>query len=75
VKRGKEGKICGADDRDNNNGADNDGENNDQKINSKSTFCPSQCKKGTGTYSTCILGIRLRYWCHGAHVVKELKRA
>ncbi len=26
-------------------------------------------------YSACVLGIRLRYWCHGAHVVKELKRA
>jgi hypothetical protein len=31
VKRGKEGKICGADDGDDNNGDDNHGENNDQK--------------------------------------------
>ncbi len=75
MKRGKEGKICGADDGDNKDGDDNDGENNDQKINSKSTFCPSQRRKGTGTYSACILGIRLHYWCHGAPVVKELKLA
>ncbi len=75
MKRGKEGKICGADDGDNNDGDDDDGENDDQKINSKSTVCPSQHRKGTGTYSACVLGIRLRYRCHGAHVVKELKRA
>ncbi len=75
MKRGKEGKICGADDGDNNNGDNNDGENDDKKINSKSTFCPSQSRKGTGTHSTCILGIRLHYQCHGAHIVKELKRA
>ncbi len=76
MKRGKEGKICGADDGDDDDIDDDDGENDeDQKINSKSTFCPSQSKRGTGTYSTCVLGIRLRYWCHGAHVVKELKRA
>ncbi len=75
MKRGKEGEICGADDGDDNDRDDDDGQNGDQKINSKSTFCPSQSRKGTGTYSACVLGIRLRYWCHGAHVVKELKRA
>ena len=75
MKRGKEGKICGADDGDDNDGDDNDGENDDQKINSKSTFCPSQSRKGTGTYSACVLGIRLCYRCHVAHIVKELKRA
>ncbi len=75
MKRGKEEKICGADDGDNNDGNDNDGENDDQKINSKSTFCPSQRRKGTVTYFACVLGIRLRYWCHGEHIVKELKRA
>ena len=75
VKRGKEGKICGADDGDDNDGGNDDGENDGQKINSKSTFCPSLSRKGAGTYSACILGIRLRYRCHGALVVKELKRA
>ncbi len=74
MKRGKEGKICGADDGDDNDGDDYDRENDDQKINSKSTFCPSQSRKGTRTYFVCVLGIRLRYR-HGAHVVKELKRA
>jgi hypothetical protein len=73
VKRGKEGKICSADDGDNNNGDDNDGENDDQKINSKSFFCPSQSRKGTRTYSACVLGIRLRYQCHGAHIVKRVE--
>ncbi len=34
MKRGKEGKTCGADDGDNNDGDDNDGENDDQKVNS-----------------------------------------
>ncbi len=61
MKRGKEGKIWGADDGDDNNGDDDDGENDDQIINSKSTFCPSQRRKGTGTYSACVLGIKLRY--------------
>ncbi len=75
MKRGKEGKICGADDGDDNDGDDDNGENDDQKINSKSTFCPSMSRKGTRNYSACILGIRLRYRCHGAHVVKELKQA
>jgi hypothetical protein len=75
VKRGEEGKICGANDGDGNDEDNDDGENDDQKINSISTFCPSQSKKGTGTYSACVLGIRLCYQCHGAHVVKELKRA
>jgi hypothetical protein len=75
VKRGKEGKICDADYGDDNDRDDDDGENDDQKINSKSTLYLPQSRKGTGTYSTCILGIRLRYRCHGALVVKELKRA
>jgi hypothetical protein len=72
---GKEGKICGADDVDDNDGDNNNGENDHQKINSKSTFYPPQSRKGTGTYSACILGIRLCYRCHGALVVKELKWA
>ena len=75
MKRGKEGKTCGADDGDNNDGDNDDGENDHQKINSKSFFCPSQSRKGTETYSACVLGIRLRYWCHGALVIKELKWA
>ncbi len=75
MKRGKEGKICSADDEDNNNGDDDDGDNDDQKIIFKSTFCPSQSRMGTRTYFVCILGIRLHYQCHGAHVVKELKQA
>jgi hypothetical protein len=75
VKRGKEGKICNADYGDDNGGDNNDGENDDQKNNSKSTLYLPQSRKGTGTYSACFLGIRLRYRCHGALVVKELKRA
>ncbi len=59
----------------NNDGDDDDEENDDQKINSKSTFYPPQSRKGTGTYFACVLGKRLRYWCHGALVVKELKWA
>jgi hypothetical protein len=47
VKRGKEGKIRGADDGDDNDEDDDDGENDDPKINSKSTLCPSQSRKGT----------------------------
>ncbi len=74
MKRGNEGKRGGADDGDDNGGDNDDGENDDQIINSKSTFCPSQSRKGTKTYSACVLGKRLRYRCHGAHVVKELKR-
>ncbi len=74
MKRGKEGKICGADDGDDNDGDDDDGENDDKEINSKFPFCPPQSRKGTRTYSACVLGIRLRYQCHGAHVVTELKR-
>jgi hypothetical protein len=69
-QRGEKGS---ADNGDDNNGDNNDGENDDQKINSKYTFCPSQSRKGTGSYSTCVLGIRLRYRCHGLHMVKELK--
>ncbi len=75
MKRGKEGKICSADDGDNKDGDDDNGENDDQIINSKSTFCPPQSRKGTGTYSACVLGIRLHYRCRGVHVVTELKRA
>jgi hypothetical protein len=75
VKRGNEGKGGSADDGDENDGDADDGENDDRKINSKSTFCPSQSRKGTGKYSACVLGIRLRYWCHGAHIIKELKQA
>jgi hypothetical protein len=37
-------------------------------INSKSTFRPPQGSKHTGTYSACILGVRLRYRRHGKHV-------
>jgi hypothetical protein len=69
------GENMRVDDGDDNDGDDDDGENDDQKINSKSNFCPPQSRKGTGTYSACVLGIRLCYWCHGAHVVTELKWA
>jgi len=37
-------------------------------INSKPTFRPPQCRERTGTYSACVLGVRLRYRCHGDHV-------
>ena len=60
--------------RDDDDGDDDDGEKDDQKINSKSTFRPPQRRKGTITYSACILGVRLCYWRHGKHVVTELKR-
>jgi hypothetical protein len=53
---------------------DDDGEKDDQKINSKSTFRPPQSRKGTITYSTCVLGVRLRYRRYGKHVVTEFKR-
>ena len=56
-------------------GDDDDGEKDDQTINSKSTFCPPQSRKDTITYSTCVLGVRLRYRRHGKHVVTELKGA
>ncbi len=36
--------------------------------NSKSSFCPSQSRKSTGTYSACILGVRLHCRRHGKHV-------
>ncbi len=39
-------------------------------INSKSTFHPTQSGKRTGTYSACILGVRLSYQCHGEHGLK-----
>jgi hypothetical protein len=61
--------------RDDDEGDDEDGEKDDQSINSKSTFRPPQSRKGTITYSTCFLGVRLRYWRHGKHVVTELKWA
>jgi hypothetical protein len=38
-------------------------------INSKSTFCPPQSGKRMGTYSACVLGVRLRYQRHGKHIV------
>ena len=40
MKRGKEGKICGADDGDDNNGDNNDGENDDQKNQFQIYFLP-----------------------------------
>ena len=61
--------------REDDDGDNGDGEKDDQKINSKSTFRPPQSRKGTITYSTCVLGVRLRYRRHGEHVVTELKRA
>ena len=62
--------------REDDDGDNGDGEKDDQKINSKSTFrSPHQSRKGTTTYSACILGVRLLYWRHGKHVVTELKRA
>jgi hypothetical protein len=39
-----------------------------QSIDSKSTFHPPQSGKCTGPYSTCVLGLKLRYWHHGKHV-------
>jgi hypothetical protein len=60
--------------RDDDDGDIDDGEKDDHKINSKSTFRPPQSRKGTTTYSACILGVRLRYRRHGEHVVTELKR-
>ena len=44
-------------------------------INSKSTFRPPQSRRGTITYSACVLGVRLRYQRHGKHVVTRLKWA
>ena len=60
--------------RDNDDGDDDDGEKDNQKINSKSTFCPPQSRKGAITYSTCVLGVRLCYRRHGKQVVTELKK-
>jgi hypothetical protein len=37
-------------------------------INSKSIFHPPQSGKRMGTYSVCVLGVRLRYQRHGKHV-------
>ncbi len=37
-------------------------------INSKSTFCPPQSSKRMGTYSACVVGVRLCYQRHGKHV-------
>ena len=61
--------------RDDDDGDNDNGEKDNQKINSKSTFRPHQSRKGTISYSTCVLGIRLRYRRHGKHVVTELKWA
>ena len=61
--------------RDDDDGDNDNGEKDDQIINSKSTFCPPQSRKGTITYSACVLGVRLRYRRHGKHIVTELKRA
>jgi len=61
--------------RDDDDGDDDNGEKDNQTINSKSTFRPPQSRKDTITYSTCVLGVRLRYWRHGKHVVTELKGA
>ncbi len=66
MKRGTKGKRGGANDGDDNCRDNNDGENDDQKINSKSTFCPSQSRKGTETYSACVLGKKAALsvpWC------------
>ena len=43
-------------------------------INSKPTFRPPQCRERTGTYSTCVLGVRLCYRRHGDHVIDDEKR-
>ncbi len=59
--------------RDDDDGDDDNGEKDDQKINSTSTFRPPQSRRGTITDSACVLGVRLRYRCHGKHVVTELK--
>ena len=42
-------------------------------INSKTTFRPPQCRERTGTYSACVLGVRLRYQRHGDHVFDDEK--
>ncbi len=47
------------------------GEKDHHKINSKSTFRTPQSRKGTITYSTCDLGVRLHYWRQGKHVVQS----
>ncbi len=60
--------------RDDDDGDDDNGEKDNQNINSKSIFRPPQSRKGTITYSACVLGVRLRYRRHGKHVVSELKR-
>ena len=60
--------------RDDDDGDDDNGEKDNQKINSKSTFRPPQSRKGTITYSACVLRVRLRYRRHGKHVGSELKR-
>jgi hypothetical protein len=61
--------------RDDDDGVNEDGEKDDQKINSKSIFRPPQSRKDTIAYSACVLGIRLHYRRHGKHVVTELKWA
>ena len=61
--------------RDNDDGVNEDGEKDDQKINSKSIFRLPQSRKDTIAYPACVLGIRLHYRRHGKHVVTELKWA
>jgi hypothetical protein len=56
--------------RDDDDEDDDDGEKDDHKINSKSTLRPPQSRKCTITYSTCVLGVRLRYRRQGKHVVE-----
>ena len=43
-------------------------------INFKPTFRAPQCRERTGTYSVCVLGVRLHYWRHGDHVYWWWKR-
>ncbi len=45
MKRGKEGKICGSDDGDNNDGDDKDRENDDQKKQFQVYFLPTPEQK------------------------------
>ncbi len=54
--------------RDDDDGDNDDGGKDDHKINSKSTFRPPQSRKDRITYCACVLGVRLRYRCHGKHV-------
>ncbi len=73
MKRGKEGKICGTDDGDDNNGDNDDGEKMTKK--SIPNLLSAHPRAEKAPEPICILGITLCYWCHGVHVVKELKQA